>query len=191
MRTKMNSLKFLLLIIFFISSCASYRYGNETYHSKDALLRGQQEILSTSLASITQTGTPVHGRLLLSLPTPDEMEKHFIKGSSRTDKEKIDLFKTVMENDTKFHIDVITKRKIFDEVKVLRDSIGAPHINWQDYDYLLYQDVDGLFLESRNARLPHRLTMDKSQKSRQQRTLLFLEDLERMARDLSKVKGKE
>lgn len=148
----------LISIVMFTTGCAHYKVGDKTYHSRSEALKETTKILSYALDGITPTDTPVHGTILVLLPSDDEIHKRYYMNytgnPSRISEEQIKYAITVIRSHFQFVADAIRKRGIFDSVSVAYQNGNPASFPIGDYDYLVFEDVDGWFLRARDNPKP-------------------------------------
>jgi hypothetical protein len=182
---KMTRVLFLSGLCFaalFAGGCASYMVGKEKFSSGDKALQRQSEILTAALERVTPTPQPVHGRAMVLLPSPAEIQRHHIQirgDPARLSTEQLDYVRTTTDNSCQFVANAIKKRGLFDSVTVTRHEGNPAMSSIGDADYLIYADVDGWFIQGKQDGRASRIQGDLSQ------SLSFLDSLEQLARKQS------
>jgi len=154
MKKKALPIVFILVVMFSVGcATATYTVGGKKFHSSSEALDEQAKINSNNLAKITPTNAPVHGTLLVLLPSDVEIQKNYI--TSRGDTSKIseemhNFMITFTKNSHQSAVDMIRKKDAFDSVSVAYKNGNPASFPIGEYDYLLFLDVDGWFLRGKD-----------------------------------------
>ena len=178
-----------LIVAVLLSGCASdkYTYGKQTFHSADKALARQAADCSAILEAIQPAGAPVHGKVLVSLPSREELRRHYVRTSGYVTglrKEHFDYLCAVMDNDQEMLAKAIQRKQLFDELTVTRanDPAAAPIAQ---NDFLIYRDIDGWFIRSQNS-AGKKIEMGAESDSSLLRTQSFVRSVEERARSLAR-----
>jgi hypothetical protein len=173
----------LILIAIFTVGCVTtnYKMGDKTFHSSSEALTEQNKSLSNELAGITPTNAPIHGTILVLLPSDVEIRKNYIRFTGNPSNISEDVMKYIVvatKINFQFVADAIRKRGIFDTVSVAYQNGNPAPFPIGEYDYLAFVDVDGWFLRGRDKPKPLLVaTLNDKHK-------LLIESLEQQARSL-------
>jgi hypothetical protein len=129
--------------------------------------------------------SPLHGQALVLIPSTDEVIKNYIRimgGANMITVDQIDFLVTMTENSHQFIADAIKARNIFNSVTVDSHSGNPALIPVENYNYLIYLDVDGWFIKGRGEKLGRRIPYDQANSQIVSQTLTFLESLEQLAK---------
>ena len=178
----------IITFIFFVAcGGATYRVGKESFNSSSEALQRQAEIFSNTIKEITPTQNPVGGAALIIVPSDLELQKNYIRASSRTSQELLDYVTTGSRNSSQFIADAIIKRSIFNSVSVARHNGNPAAYPVGNNDFIIFRDVDGWFIKGKNKALIIPLTFDKNKPEGVQliaRTEAFLDELHQQAQNL-------
>jgi hypothetical protein len=170
----------LAICILLIGCGGSYRIGNETFSSCSEALHKQTETLTLSLQKITPIDKPVHGTVLVLIPSETEIQKNYIRFSnnpSNFNKEKIECMITFFNNHFQFMADTIRKRGIFDSVSVASHNGNPTFFPMGDSDFMVFLDVDGWFIKSKDDARSLPISFDRSLPAGATSALVFLDGL--------------
>ncbi len=141
----------LILLVMFTAGCATatYKVGDKKFHTSEEALNEQAKQLSNSLAKVTPTNDPVHGTLMMVLPSDAEIQKSHIRyrgDTSKFSEEQNKFLITFVRNRNQCFVDAMRKRGSFDSVSVAYQNGNPASYPIGEYDYLMFVDVDGWFL---------------------------------------------
>lgn len=186
-RMKLHLSLFIAMIVFITGCGPRYKVGGETFSSPSEALNKQQELASRYIAEITPTDNHVGGAALILIPSDVVIQNNYIKHGTTAygpKKEGMDWLVTTSKNVFLFMADSIKKRNIFDSVSVDRHN-GDPASYYSDkYDFVVYADVDGWYIKSKNNPRALRLPMDNTKASGTPRNIAFLDLISQRAREL-------
>lgn len=175
----------VVIIIFFISCVSTtYKIGKEQFDSSAEALQRQMEIYSNIIKDIKPTQNPVGGSVLIIVPSDVELQKNYIRASSRTRQESLDYVTTASRNTNQFVADAIIKRRIFDSVSVERHNGNPASLPIGNNDFIIFRDVDGMFIKGKNKVSILPVTFDKNKPDGVPRTEAFLDELSQQAHNL-------
>ncbi len=188
---KYSALFFGLILMAHLAGCdtVKYKYGNETFSSPEQAFAKQKADNERILEAIQPTSTPVHGRVLIALPSKEELRKHYIHtigGIVLPSKEQLDYPCASLETDHDLVARAVQKRGVFDEVTTVQANDPAA-TSVGDNDFLVYRDVDGWFIKGRKS-APTKIVMDAGSTPGIPRIRSFLDSIEERARALIKSK---
>jgi hypothetical protein len=176
---------FLAVVFAGCGDTVKYKYGNETFSSADKALTKQTAQISEIIDAINPTTTPVHGKVLVAIPSMEELRKHYIRTTgdlSLIRKEQYDYTCATMENEQDMLTKVIQKKGLFDQVTTTRVTDPAATAIG-DNDFLIYRDIDGWFIKNSKS-APKKIVTDTNRALGLPRTQSFLESVEEKARSL-------
>ena len=176
-----------VLLGIFLAGCGTskyYHYGNESFSSADEALAKQTAEISGIIDAINPTTTPVHGKVLVAIPSRAELRKHF-GDPNAVKREYLDYACALYENAYDMLIKAIQKKGLFDQVTTTRVTNPAATAIGEN-EFLIYlDDIDGWFIKGPKS-APREIVADVYRVLRLPRTQPFLESVEQNARSLSK-----
>jgi hypothetical protein len=184
MRILMSLVFFVLFLVLLAGCGARYKYDGVSFSSSSELLTRQNEINSNALNKITPTNNPVHGTALILLPSDVEIHKNYIKVvgyNGGLEKEQIDCLITSINKYYQYMADAIQKRGLFDSVSIERHNGNPASHPVGNYDYMVFVDVDGMFVRDKNNPRPLFVVVEKNVSGDASRTLSFLDSLYQQA----------
>jgi len=139
-----------ILTVMFIVGCATttYTVGDKKFHSSEEALNEQAKNNAKALDRITPTYDPIHGTLLILLPSDAEIQRNYIRYAgdpSKVSEEQNRFLITFNKNLNQLMVDAIRKRGAFDSVSVAYQNGNPASYPIGEYDYLMFLDVDGYF----------------------------------------------
>jgi len=180
-----------LMVMLVIFGCGpKYIYNNETFTSASDALQKQKEFHSHVLQEIKPTGNPVHGAILILIPSNAEIQKNYIRlgnEASRLNKEQMDYLISAQNNNYQLIIDSINKSGIFDSVSIDRHNGNPASYPISNYDFIFFVDVDGSFIRGKDNSRPLPISFDKNIPLGTPRVIAMLDSLSRQA---NAVRGK-
>ena len=171
------------VVIFLIGCGPRYIVGNETFSSSSEALQKMEAINASILKDITTTNNPLHGTVLVVVPSDIEIQKNYIRyrgNPSKIDKTGWDFAITAVKKNFQVDIDAIKKRGIFSSVSVANHNGNPASFSIGEHDFIVFFDVDGWFIRGTNK--PRPLPIDfPSKLSGSARIIAFLESLSQQA----------
>ena len=131
-----------------------YKVANETFSSSTKALRRQSEIYANALDTVTAVDAPIHGNVLVILPSPEEIRRSYLilGGNARLLGETPFGFAIASyENENNLIPSALTRSKIFDSIAIERHNGNPASYPIGDNDYLIFRDVDGWFIRSKSS----------------------------------------
>jgi hypothetical protein len=178
-----------IVIALFVSGCGPrYRIGGETFSSTSEALTKQQELMSLYLAEITPTDNHVGGTSLILIPSDVEIQNHYLRHGNVAygpKKEDIDWLVTTTKNNYLFTADSIRKREIFDSIFVDLHNGNPSSYPGGEYDFVVYVDVDGWYIKSKNNSRALRVPFENIKLSGTPRHIAILDLFSQQARELN------
>ncbi len=183
-------LSLFIAIALFVSGCGPrYKIGGETFSSPSEALTKQQEIEARSLPEITPTDNHVGGTALILIPSDIEIQNNYLRQHGNfaygPKKEDIDWLVTSIRNVFLFTADSIKKREIFNSISVDRHNGNPASNSGGENDYIVYVDVDGWYIKSKNNPHALRVPFDNTKPAGTPRSIAFLDLLSQQARELN------
>lgn len=174
------------VIIIFVSGCMIVVPG--TLYVPQEFQTKQIEMQSLYLSKITPTDNHVGGTALLLIPSEVEIQNNYLQHGNtarRLNKESIDYQINIISNTYLFTADVIRKREIFNSISVDRHNGDPASYSGGEYDFVVYVDVDGWYIKSKNNPRALRVPFDNTKPEGTPRTVSFLDLLSQLARELN------
>ena len=152
----------VILLFSFILSCAPIMTDQEF-----------QQTLDNSHAGVHPLFKPKYGNLIVAIPSLDTIEKEYVypklqaKGAAKYfDQEQITRVSIKVSKINDLIVQSIKKKNLFTEVSsvIVSEPISA---KIEQYNFLLYRDVDGWFLTKKEIMIPQKINisyMDPSSK---------------------------
>jgi hypothetical protein len=193
---RMVTLPIVVSITILFAGCAPYRIVNggetETFYSDTAALDRLKEIYSQILNGIKLTDDPIHGTVMILIPSDDEILKNRIRFSQDRSKISSEMVEWVVKSESEhlqFLADAIKKRGLFDSVSTNRHNGNPTSLPIGGFDFQLFFDVDGCFIRSKRVTKPLTIPIIVSTPIKEA-TQKFLDDLSRGARILRNKEAK-
>ena len=182
----------IVLLVLTLTGCApSYRIGDETFDSSSAALQRQTQLHAGMLAQISESKNPIGGNVLVAIPSDSEFRKNYVLRQldpqlhHRISQDLLDYISTLWRNNEQFQANAIAKRRLFNSVAIANHNGSPASFPIGDNDFLIYLDIDGWFIKSKNKSPSLSIPVDKDKKlSVIQRTEAFLDDLYKQAQTL-------
>jgi opacity protein-like surface antigen len=156
----------------------NYGVGNKRFASPEEAIDYQRTAGVAVVVEIRPTDTPVHGRLLVVLPTRETIQRRHVRGRAATSAD-LEFVTTTVANDQRSIVQAISKRGIFDDVRQAEDAAPERAVI-ADCDYLLFPEPDGWFLRTARNPSPRRIAAAETGRGA---VLEFLVALELAVRD--------
>lgn len=167
-----------------------YRYGTETFSSKEEALARQDQVNSDYLVGITPTKSPVHGAAAVVIPTIERIQKTAVKmwGNMTASqmRDRMDYVARAQEKNFEFMYRAVEKRQLFDKLSLVR-SEAPEKASPEGYDYVIYldnpsPDLAQWYLKKAGWSSARPIFTDMSKPVGAARTISWLDYLEEAAR---------
>jgi hypothetical protein len=176
----------LILVLVILVGCMSnkYKIGEKSFNSSSEALQRYAEIYSNIIKEIYPSKNPVEGTALIIIPSDVEIQKNYMTYGGSTPQESIDFITACVRIKYQFIANAIAKRRIFDSVSVARHNGNPASYPIGGSDFIIFADVDGLFIKEKNKTLIIPLTFDKNKPEGLPRNEAFLDELNQQAQNL-------
>jgi hypothetical protein len=175
----------LTALLLLTTGCgSSYGYNGRRYGSSSEALQAQATMCSAVLDSVNPTDSPVGGSVLVLIPSDLELQKHYFHSSldpAGIPKQAIEYLITSTVSDLRCRVDCIRKDKLFDQVSLARHDGNPALAALKDNDYILFMDVDGWSIKTRDSQRTLLVSVDKGATDPVSKNRAFLDSLNHQA----------
>ena len=187
MKTIIISAFVTLLAVTLVGCMKKYMIGKEVFTSRDQADLRHNEMINHTLLGIHPTRNPVGGTVLVSLPTPETIERTGITviSGSRTaiPNWQKDFLRDFLMREYEAMVNALKQRGIFNDVMLIR-SDDPPGVSMEGYEFLIYlfnpsAGVAGWYMRGRDWSGPQVIRMEGN--DRLAKVLSWLESIEELA----------
>jgi hypothetical protein len=121
-----------------LAACTNtYKYGDQSFKSRDAAMAAVQADLQRTLAAVSPVPSRVGGKALVVVPTRQVIEDYGVPSGMLVDPEAYGYIADVLETSFLSMADIVRQGKVFDSVALTRASDTANEPS-KGYDYKLW-----------------------------------------------------
>jgi hypothetical protein len=176
---------FVLMVIILTSCGTRYKIQGETFSSSSEALQKQASIFSKFLDDVKPIDNPIHGTVLVLIPSDAEIQKNFIRFSHNAGnikKEIVDFLISRYRNFLQFPAEAIRKRNLFESIIVDRHNGNPMSFLIGGFDYVVFADVDGWYLRIKGNPIPLAIPFDNTESIDLNHILIFLDSIDQQAK---------
>jgi hypothetical protein len=134
---------FLIFTIFYGCGPSTFFYKKGKYASTDAAFRAQRNDIKKMLSEIGPTQNPLGGKALVVLPSRKLIEKEMIYFMPNPKSQWIEYPVSTAENTIDAMAGTLPKRKIFEEVSIIKNDKPESVTLYNEYSIIIYLLVTG------------------------------------------------